>query len=230
MFTGGQMKLFILSAALLFAGLPASAGTVLFIGDSHSVGPFGWEVDALLREAGHKTATYASCGSIAAWWVTGKATPCGYFFRGPDGRTEKGQKGPTPIFADLLAAVKPGAVIVELGANYAGNPSDEFAIKDMSALADRIKASGAACFWVTKPDSRKNHDQIPRILELTYKAVSDKCEVFDSTKVTKYPASGGDGVHYWFKEGLPIANAWARRVFEWAAPGLRQETAAGLKK
>jgi len=210
--------------------MPASAGTVLFIGDSHSVGPFGWEVDALLRGAGHKTATYASCGSIAQWWVTGKATPCGYFFRGLDGRTVKGQKGPTPIFSDLLAAVKPGAVIVELGANYAGNPSDDFAIKDMSALADRIKASGAACYWVTKPDSRKNQGDIPRILELTYKAVSDKCEVFDSTRVTSYPATGGDGIHYWFKEGLPIAKAWARHVVEWAAPGIRPEDAAEPEK
>lgn len=216
------MKKLVIAAALAVLASPACAGTVLFIGDSHSVGPFGWEVDTLLREAGHRTATYASCGSIAQWWVTGKATPCGYYFRDLDGRTEKGQKGPTPIFADLLAAVKPVAVIVELGANYAGNPSDEFAIKDMSALAERIKASGAACFWVTKPDSRKNHGDIPRILELTYKAVADKCEVFDSTKVTKYPATGGDGIHYWFNEGLPIAKAWARHVFDWASPGLTQ--------
>jgi hypothetical protein len=215
-------------AALLVS--PAAAGTVLFIGDSHSVGPFGWKVDELLRSAGHRTATYASCGSIAQWWVTGKATPCGYFFRDQEGRTEKGQKGPTPIFADLLAALRPDAVIVELGANYAGNPSDEFAIKDMGELARGIKDSGAACYWVTKPDSRKNHDDIARILELTYKAVGDKCEVFDSTRVTKYPETGGDGIHYWFKEGLPIAEAWARQVYDWAAPGVRPAPAPAPSK
>lgn len=210
-----------MAAALAVLAAPACAGTVLFVGDSHSVGPFGWKVDELLREAGHRTASYASCGSIAQWWVSGKATPCGYFFRDLEGRTEKGQKGPTPIFSDLLAGVKPSAVIVELGANYAGNPSDDFAVKDMAAMAEKIKAAGAACYWVTKPDSRKGHDDIPRILELTYKAVADKCRVFDSTKVTKYPETGGDGVHYWFKEGTPIANAWAQQVFDWAAPGLK---------
>ena len=213
-------KLLFSLAALALCAAPAAAGTVLFVGDSHSVGPFGWRVDELLREAGHKTATYASCGSIAQWWVTGKATPSGYFFRDLAGKTEKGQKGPTPIFTDLLAIVRPEAVIVELGANYAGNPSDEFAIKDMGDLAAKIKAAGAACFWVTKPDSRKNHDDIPRILELTYKAVADKCQVFDSTKVTKYPETGGDGIHYWSPQGTPIAKAWAQLVYDWAAPGL----------
>ena len=211
------MKAIITAAVILFSGVPARAGTVLFVGDSHSVGPFGWKLDELLRAGGNKTATYASCGSIAQWWTTGKPTPCGYYFRDLDGKTVKGQKGPTPIFTALLAEVKPDIVVVELGANYANTPSDDFAVKDMAAMAEKIKAAGDACRWVTKPDSRVGHDQIPRILELTYKAVSDKCEVFDSTKVTKYPATGGDGTHYWFKEGLPIANAWAQAVFDWIA-------------
>lgn len=214
------MRKYIFAALVALLAAPAAAGTVLFVGDSHSVGPFGWRVDGLLRAAGHKTASYASCGSICQWWVTGKPTPCGYFFRGLEGKTEKGQKGPTPIFTDLLARVKPDAVIVELGANYAGNPDDAFAIDDMGWMAAKIKAAGAACFWVTKPDSRKGHDDIPRILELTYKAVADKCEVFDSTKVTKYPETGGDGVHYWFTAGTPVANAWAQAVYDWAAPHL----------
>jgi hypothetical protein len=213
------MKKLLLSALLAVLAAPAFAGTVLFVGDSHSVGPFGWKLDELLRAAGQNTATYASCGSIAQWWVTAKPTPCGYFFRNLSGRTEKGVKGPTPIFADLLAKVKPDLVVVELGANYAGLPSDDFAIKDMGAMAAAIKAAGAACFWVTKPDSRKK-DDIPRILDLTYKAASSRCKVFDSTKVTQYPATGGDGIHYWNKEGTPIANAWAQQVFDWLAPAL----------
>jgi hypothetical protein len=216
------MRKIILSLVLAACAAPAAAGTVLFVGDSHSVGPFGWKVDELLRAGGQRTASYASCGSIYQWWVTGKSTPCGYFFRDLEGKTEKGQKGPTPIFTDLLAKVKPDTVVVELGANYAGNPSDEFAIKDMGELAAKIKASGAACYWVTKPDSRKGHDDIPRILELTYKAVSDKCQVFDSTKVTKYPETGGDGIHYWFPAGTPIANSWAQAVYDWLAPGLKK--------
>ncbi len=53
------------------------------------------------------------------------------------------------------------------------------------------------------------------MLQLTYKAAEEDCEVFDSTRVTRYPADGGDGVHCWFKEGgLPIANAWAQAAFD----------------
>lgn len=225
------MKNKILALLLCLAcGAPAAAGTALFVGDSHSVGPFGWKVDELLRGQGLRTASYASCGSIAQWWVTGKPTPCGYFFRDLDGKTEKGTKGPTPIFTELLARVKPDVVLVELGANYAGLPSDDFAVKDMGEMADKIKAAGAACFWVTKPDSRVGHDAIPRILSLTYKAVEGKCQVFDSTKVTHYPAAGGDGTHYWFKEGLPIANAWAQEVIDWLAPALPKNTAGKTAK
>ncbi len=82
----------------VFLALPcaAAAETALFIGDSRSIGPFGWRMDELLRGAGYKTGTYASCGSIAQWWETGKQTPCCFHFRGPDGKVEKGQRGPTP--------------------------------------------------------------------------------------------------------------------------------------
>lgn len=210
---------------MIAAGVPLSAETVLFIGDSHSVGPFGWKLDELLRGSGRKTATYASCGSIAQWWVTGKDTPCGYFFRDAEGKTEKGKTGPTPKLSELLSRLKPDAVVVELGANYANTPSDEFAVNDMAAMARKIKNSGAKCFWVTKPDSRKNHDDIPRILQLTFKAVSNSCETFDSTKVTKYPETGGDGIHYWFKEGLPIADSWAQAVHDWVDTELKKENA-----
>jgi hypothetical protein len=224
------MKKLLLPLLLAAFSAPAFCGTVLFIGDSHSVGPFGWKLDELLRGAGQHTAAYASCGSIAQWWVTGKPTPCGYFFRGLDGKTNKGVKGPTPIFTDLLARVNPDVVVVEMGANYENLPSDEFAVKDMGAMADMIKAAGAACFWVTKPDSRVAHAGIPRILDITSKAVAGKCKLFDSTKVTQYPPAGGDGTHYWFKEGLPIANAWAQDVFDWLAPFLPPAKAENISK
>jgi len=208
------MRGLIVSICLALAA-PASAGTVLFVGDSHSVGPFGSTLDGLLRAAGHNTATYASCGSIAQWWVSAKPTTCGYYFRGLDGAEEKGLKAPTPVFSDLLAAVKPDAVIVELGANYGGNPSDDFAVADMAAMVEKIKAAGAACYWVTKPDSRKSPEQTPRILALTAKAVGGYCRIFDSTKVTAYPAEGGDGIHYSSAAGRPIAEAWAKAVSAW---------------
>lgn len=208
---------------ILALAVPAAAANILFIGDSHSVGPFGWKMDELLRAVpGAKVGTYSSCGSIFQWWESGKPTPCGYFFRDMAGNTEKGTKGPTPIFDNLMKEVKPSLVVVELGANYAGFPSDDFAVNDMKKLVKKLADSGAACFWVTKPDSRKGHETIPRILELTHKAVTPYCAYFDSTMVTKYPATGGDGIHYWSKEGTPIANAWAEAAFAALKPQLEK--------
>lgn len=196
--------------------MPSVAGlNVLYIGDSHSVGPFGWKLDSLLRtHPESKVATYASCGSIANWWWNNTVTPCGYYFKGQDALVISGTKGPTPNFPTLMADIKPNYVIVELGANYGGLPSDNFAITDMAKVVKVIKDSGAKCFWITKPDSRKNANDIPRILDLTYKAVHDYCQIFDSTQVTKYPATGGDGIHYWFPAAIPIADAWAQAAFD----------------
>ncbi|GAB4029361.1 MAG: hypothetical protein Fur0012_03590 [Elusimicrobiota bacterium] len=213
------MKMIFTAAVFFLFNLNASAQNVLFVGDSHSVGPFGKKLDSLLREKGFNVETYASCGSIAQWWVNSKPTTCGYFFRNFEGKTSFGLKADTPVFAELLEKDRPAFVIVELGANYANVLSDEFAIEDMSAMAASIKESGATCFWVTKPDSRKNAFDIPRILSLTEKAVSPYCKIFDSTKVTRYPQEGGDGVHYSFKEGIPIAEKWAQEVFKWFSSG-----------
>lgn len=161
-----------LLSVFIALSMPASAANVLFIGDSHSVGPFGWKLDELLRTVpGTKVGTYSSCGSIFQWWETGKATPCGYFFRGMDAKTEKGIKGPTPVFDTLMKEVKPELVVVELGANYVGY-DDAFAVADMKKLVKKISGSGAACFWITKPDSRKGHENIPHILQLTYAAAA----------------------------------------------------------
>lgn len=207
-----------LSFLLLFSS-QAFAANVLFIGDSHSVGPFGWELDKHLRSYNDSiVATYASCGSIAKWWYTGQPTTCGYYQKDMSGVVNSGTKLATPIFNHLMDTQKPDLVVVELGANYANLPSDTYAINDMKQIVNKIKDSKAKCFWITKPDSRNGRENIPRILRITTEAAKDYCTIFDSTKVTKYPATGGDGVHYWFKEGTPIAKEWALKVFEALKP------------
>lgn len=201
--------------------MSALAGTVLFIGDSHSVGPFGQSLDQLLRTLPNtRVASYASCGSIAKWWYNQTTTPCGYFFHGENSTSESGKSTATPLFTPHLNRLKPDLTIVELGANYAGLPNDNFAINDMRRMAKEIIESGSDCLWVTKPDSR-DRTNIPRILRLTNEAVKDYCVIFDSTKVTTYPATGGDGVHYWNTLGTPIARKWASLVFEKATQLLK---------
>lgn len=191
------------------------SGTVLLLGDSHSVGPFGQTLDKELRGRGLRTATYASCGSIAQHWETGKETTCGYFSKTLDGKITQLPRAKTPALESLLKEVRPDYVIVELVTNYALLPSDSFAIKDMKKLVEKIKISGAKCFWVGAPDMRRFRNELPRFRRLVEEAVGSDCEIFDSETVTNYPASGGDGIHYWSAAGTPIAQSWAREVASW---------------
>lgn len=199
---------------LLTLSFNLSAATVLFVGDSHSVGPFGWALDQNLRDAGHTVATYASCGSIPKWWTTGQKTTCGFFSRNLLGHKISLNSGPTPIMDDLLRDIKPEVVMIEFGGNYLNTPSDEFVKKDIKNFVDKVKAAGAACFWITQPDSRHLRSEIPRVIRLIKESVGNDCPVFESQLVTNYPANGGDGTHYWSPTLTPIAKSWANQVFE----------------
>ncbi len=190
------------------------ASTILFIGDSHSVGPFGWYLDQHLRDDQHQVATYASCGSIPRWWMNGQVTPCGYFSRDLNGIKTQLTSAPTPILTQLLSDIKPDVVVMEFGGNYVTTPSDDFVIKDIRKIVSDVKESGAACFWITNPDTRKNREHIPRILRLIKEAVGSDCPIFESHLVTRYPETGGDGIHYWNPQGLPIAKDWALKAFD----------------
>ena len=193
----------------------AHAKSVLVIGDSHAVGPFGWEFDRLVRQQGgiSRVATYASCGSIAQWWVTGHKTPCGYWERSEAGVEVSQPTASTPIFSELLKKHQPDIVVVELSGNYQQR-SDQFSKDDMRAMVEQIRESGAQCFWITTPHTRLYPERISRLVSLVHEAVSDYCEVFESHLVTQYPERGGDGIHYWFAAGIPIAKAWAKAAVE----------------
>jgi hypothetical protein len=190
-------------------------GTLLFIGDSHSVGPFGQKLDAELRTLNVPVVMATSCGTIAAnWYRAGATTSCGYLDRDADGTTRQGTTGPVPQFQSLLAKTKPTHVIVALATNYANFPNEDFVVQDMRRMAQDIVNSGAQCFWVGMPTSRKLADKHEKMDRLTRAAVGDLCTYFDSFPVTTYPATGGDGIHFYFPGGPAVAQNWAVKVFE----------------
>lgn len=190
----------------------AYAATVLIIGDSHTVGPFGWHLDQLLRNDGHQVATYASCGSTAQWWFSGKKTGCGYYQRDLSGSVSRANIHPTPLVKDLLKEVNPDVVIVALGSNYVKNFNDDGVIKEMRDFARSIKDHSSTCYWLTPPDMRLYRAEASRLNLLIEKSISEYCSIFYSDEVTSYPEEGGDGVHYWFPAGTPIAQSWAEAV------------------
>lgn len=206
------MKSIIFTLLFIFS-IPAWAKTILYVGDSHSVGPFGWALDQKLRDDGNAVFTAASCGSIAKWWYTGQQTPCGFFKRDLEGVKTEATKAATPLIENLIQSVRPEVVFIELGGNYLTLPSDKFVIDDIRKIVATVRNSGAQCFWITQPDTRANRAAIPRIAKLTREAIGNDCVIFESFLVTKYPTTGGDGTHYWFPAAMELAKNWAQAAF-----------------
>lgn len=102
---------------------------------------------------------------------------------------------------------------MEFSGNYRDYP-EAFIIQDIQNMISEIKNFGAKCLFVTAPDARVRKPALMAAIAAAKKAVGTECEFFDSTLVTNYPLFGGDGVHYNFPLGEPIAKKWAQRVYE----------------
>lgn len=193
---------------------------VLHVGDSHTVGIYGQEMDKHLRATGAKVETYGSAGSSPSWWKTGQTTRSGFFSRDAEGSTVQPKNWrdphPTPKFKDLVGRFQPNVIMISLGANLI-NASPETIEKQVREMAQVAKASGARVVWVGPPDGRESvkptskQNQLYQQLERVAREYGD---FIDSRPLTEYPASGGDGVHYWGTEGSRRARQWAQEVFD----------------
>ena len=196
---------------------------LLFIGDSHSVGIFGRSLTELLQKNFPRIAitAVASCGSEPRWWLEGKATTCGLLRHEANGNEEKVLKGNTPKLNELLSASKPKITIVALGSNLVLMSEEDRKIYTEKMMA-MVEKKGGQCIWISAPDSRKfktsDIDDVYMLLKKLSK--SHHCKLIDSRKYTKYPSSGGDGLHYGGQEGALIATQWAEKVFIGIKPAL----------
>lgn len=193
---------------------------VLHIGDSHTVGIYGQEMDKHLRSTGAKVETYGSAGSSPRWWLTGQTTRSGFFGKDAEGKVDSPAKWndphPTPKLDGLLKRFQPNVVMFSLGANLLG-ASKESIEKQVREVADMAKATGARIIWVGPPDGRESKKPTSKQTELyntLQQVASQYGDFIDSRPLTEYPAKGGDGVHYWGKEGSAIARSWSENVFQ----------------
>ena len=202
-----------LIATLLIISTAAHTKPVLFIGDSHSVGHFGIKLDSLLREKYPQVQTIASCGAVASWFFSGQKTKCGYFHKNIDGKSLKGKEKSTPKIKNVLEKLSPELIVIALGANYTYR-SDSYAIEDMKNLLDHTEKYSKNCFWIGPPQTRKIPERLPRLYRLIKIAIKDRCQLFQSHLITKYPDRGSDGIHYWGAEGKKEAYKWANKAFD----------------
>jgi hypothetical protein len=204
------------------------AGRILFIGDSHSTAPFapfGSKMNTLLRTLPKAEVSFHSrCGSIVNWWYSGINDRCGFFDQEAEEGPLSGKNKPTPLIASMMDQLNPQLIIIELGANYMyGNDWAANAKTDVQKLVEDLRKRSIPCLWVGQPDYRLPGDPVEAEISLNRRnaliqaireTVEPICTYVDSTTMTRYPVTGGDGHHYSMKEGLEIGFAWADTVFQ----------------
>jgi hypothetical protein len=206
-------------------GIQSLMFMLLYVGDSHTVGTFGQELDRLLRtaEAPAEVASYGSCGSSPVWWNTGHPTNCGYFEHVEASQPKHVPGALTPLLDDLLSRFKPSVTVVELGANEATSPP-ETVRADAGAMMKAISSAGSKCIWIGPPSSRffDPVQYTAMYAGLADAAADQGCTLIDSRQWTSYPATGGDGIHYdsLGPAGVEMAKDWAAKAFEAIRPNL----------
>ncbi|MFN8576363.1 MAG: hypothetical protein U0354_05855 [Candidatus Sericytochromatia bacterium] len=192
---------------------------VLHIGDSHTVGVYGKEMDRLMRETGAKVQTYGSAGSSPSWWLTGHTTKSGFYSKDDNGNIDSPadwkQPHETPKFTNLINNFKPNVIVISLGANLI-KANGETIEKEVKKLADIAKESGAKIIWVGPPDGRESKKPTSKqtfLYEHLEKVAKQYGTFLDSRQYTEYPEKGGDGLHYGGEQGTEIAKNWAKSIF-----------------
>lgn len=193
---------------------------VLHIGDSHTVGIYGREIDGLMTSTGAKVQTYGSAGSTPSWWLNGHSTKSGFYSKDDEGKVDNPanwkEPHPTPKLNNLIDNFKPNVIVFSLGANLVKANAEQIE-SEVKKVADIAKESGAKIVWVGPPDSRdsaKPNSTQAFLYEHLEKVASQYGTFIDSRPYTEYPATGGDGIHYWGKEGTATAKQWANSVFD----------------
>ena len=190
-------------------GQVKSGSKVLVIGDSHTAGAFGDELDRLLRAKGAQVHTVGSSGATADNFISGKGTTVGYADHKVNGQTQKTATHATPKLEELINEDKPDTILVNLGANFRGDGPSGIK-KQVDEIGQIAKKHGIKITWVGPPTTRQdesNRSSLQKFDEDMKAAVAPYGSYVSSAPFTpKY--SGGDGVHY----SGAAAKQWAAGV------------------
>ena len=195
----------------------ANSSTVLLIGDSLSVGPFGTTLqDLLIARLGPKElALYASCGSSPEHWLASEPvyeTRCGYREKTPSSHKlidfVNGRRPPpvaTPKIEKLIKLHDPRYVLIQLGTNW----MDEFQSRvsaekkaRKSEILERFASvlEGRIVIWILPPDSSHYSSTAQNtVRDLIHRCVlQHRFAEIDSKRMTRYRRgkTGSDGIHY----------------------------------
>ena len=188
---------------------------VLFVGDSHSYGNFGTEVDKYLRSVSGSVTTFASCGSSPSTWLKKdgkyKTTNCGHLSKDSSGRELRNKSHATEYFPGELQRIHPDLTVIAMGTNILASPANiKNELESMKKMLAEVNNANSKCVWVGPPSITKRPfaDNLALgIKEMKAVAEKNNCVFIDSKPLTTYPAKG-DGIHY----GGQAAAKWGKDV------------------
>jgi len=137
------------------ANANVSEGTILIIGDSHALGPFGWRLANRLTGSARLVVTEGACGATTETFWKVPQVACGYAVveRTRDGAMRAVVNETGPAKADTLDTMmtkfSPSVVVVVLGTNYPRAPVAEGADEFMKRLCR--DGSCPRVFWIGPP-------------------------------------------------------------------------------
>jgi hypothetical protein len=193
---------FLLNLTVALSGEVILNPTILYVGDSHSYGKLGTIVEKRLSHISDHVIMESSCGSTANTWL-GKSgfekTVCGFWKK--DGSEDiRSVNHQVPKFSEELEKYQPQVVIVQLGTNMAAGSKPSNSIASIQEMMKQIKAANAICIWIGPPDANSKivtTKKLKIVNDLLIKLSEENdCHYIDSLKLTKFPKSSSEGIHY----------------------------------
>lgn len=211
--------------------------SILFIGDSHTAGPFGQLLHKKLAQF-HNVATFGHASSAAIHWLTDKEIKLsGGVFNELfiDGKTFKNPspthwrvKVKVPKFLPLLKDVSyhsewsksftPNLIIIALGANDARAISNDNGVirersynKRQLLISNMIDALNVPCIWIGPPNGVKKSQANQKVLyKFLEEAIIGRCDFMSSNH---YMVKGCDGIHMNCSSEMDNARKWVSESF-----------------
>ncbi|WP_413560513.1 SGNH/GDSL hydrolase family protein [Bdellovibrio sp. HCB209] len=206
----------VIALLILISGSTSLAFNTVFVGDSHSYGKFGEEVDKYLRSVSTNVTSVASCGSSPSTWMAEggkyKTTNCGYWRKDIKGQEKRVKSQAIDSFPNDVKLLHPDLTVIALGTNILASPTNiKSELKSIQAMVDTVKKSNSECIWIGPPSLgkdpfKKNLSQ--GIAEIKSVVEKGGCAYVDSAKLTQYPSGNADGIHY----GPKDSSAWGQSV------------------
>src|SRR3989344_4139892 len=205
-------KRIILLTFLILLSSSVLAENILFIGDSHSVGTYGIEINKLLRQE-NTVRHYAMCGASPSWWFNNQFNSCGSLYINENGKQSTLSK--TPKITDLIDEFNPSIVLITMGGNMASSPSAS-RITQVKKLVEAITSKNIKCYWIGPPQvpDKSAREQLYQDIKT---GLSNKCILIDSRPYAELTTS--DGLHFPTTDNR--AKDWAQKVYDEISPRLK---------